>query len=89
MRTTIANPAGFIPGITDQAKAGRRWQRTLAVAALFAVVSGCSFGKPATPPGIPQADGSFSYQAGPEHPLVQQANAIRQTTQTAKNIPGS
>lgn len=51
------------------------------VGLLLLTGSGCRMAAPAArpnlPPPVPMADGSQSYQVGPEHPLVQQANAIR------------
>ncbi len=40
---------------------------------------------PSLPPPTPLADGTLSYQVGPEHPLVQQANAIRASATAQAN----
>ncbi len=53
----------------------------LLLALLLLSGSGCRTAAPTPgpqlPPPIPLADGSQSYEVGPDHPLVQQANAIR------------
>ncbi|QEG40645.1 hypothetical protein [Roseimaritima ulvae] len=58
-----------------------RWLIAGVLGVLCSTGSGCRTStptpRPNLPPPVPLADGSQSYQVGPDHPLVQQAAAIR------------
>ena len=58
-----------------------RWLIAGVLGGLCSTGSGCRTSAPSSqmtlPPPVPLADGSQSYQVGPDHPLVQQAAAIR------------